>query len=328
MKKNLKIIVPVAGIGTRLQPHTFTVPKPLISVAGQPILAHIVNPLLALDPEEIIFVVGHLGNQIIDYVRANYKVKTSFVEQVDLLGLGFAVHLALHDLDNSPVMVILGDTIARTDFEAFIGGGPNVVGLKEVDDPRRFGVAVVEDDRIIALEEKPRHPKSDLAVIGLYYFEESDNLRKHLEKVISLGKKTGGEVQLTDALEFMIRGGHNFKPFLVDGWLDCGKRDTLLETNRVLLGESSEVNNLPGSIIIPPVHIASTATVEESIIGPNVTISDDARIHRSIIRDSIISSRATVEDSLLDSSLVGERAMVKGIYNHLNIGDSSEVGYL
>jgi len=327
MNKNLKIIVPVAGIGSRLQPHTFTVPKPLISVAGESILAHIVNPLIELDPEEIIFVVGHLGDQIVDYVNRNFKVKASFVEQSDLLGLGFAVHLALHNLENCPIMVILGDTIAKTDFKSFISFGKNVVGLKEVEDPRRFGVAVTEDNRIIALEEKPKNPKSNQAVIGLYYFDESDNLKKYLEKVISLGKKTGGEVQLTDAMEFMIRDGHNFIPYLVDGWYDCGKRETLLETNRVLLAESSEVSNLPGSIIIPPVHIAESATVEESIIGPYVTVSDGAQVVRSIVRDSIISKKATVENSLLESSLVGERAIVKGIYNHLNVGDSSEVGY-
>ena len=327
MKKKLKIIVPVAGVGSRLQPHTFTLPKPLISVAGKPILAHIVDPLLELEPEEIIFVVGHLGDQIIDYVKSNCDVKATFIEQTDLLGLGFAIHLALHDISGGPLLVVLGDTIAKTDFKAFVGAGENVIGLKKVDDPRRFGVAVVENNRIIALEEKPKHPKSDLAVIGLYYFEESSNLKSHLEKVISLGKMTGGEVQLTDAMEFMIRDGHNLRPFLVDGWHDCGKRETLLETNRALLYESSEVNNYPGSILIPPVHISKSATVEESIIGPYVTISAEARVCRSIIRDSIVSEKASVDNCHLELSLIGVGAVVNGTSSRLNIGDSSEVGF-
>ena len=323
----MKVIIPMAGLGTRMRPHTFSRPKPLINVAGQPILAHILNPLLELDPEEVIFVVGHLGDQIVDYVEGSCRVKTRFVEQTDLLGLGFAIHLALHDISGGPLLVVLGDTIAKTDFKAFVGGGENVIGLKKVDDPRRFGVAVVEDSRIIALEEKPKHPKSDLAVIGLYYFEDSKNLKANLEKVISLGKMTGGEVQLTDAMEFMIRDGHVLSPFAVDGWLDCGKRETLLETNRALLADCSEVSNYPGSIIIPPVHIAESATVEESIIGPYVTVSDGAKVRHSIIRDSIVSDRATVDSSLLESSLIGVGAVVNGTYSRFNIGDSSELGY-
>lgn len=327
MKRDFRVIIPVAGIGTRLWPHTFTVPKALISVAGKPILSHIVDPLVELKPREVIFVIGHLGGQIVDFVNNHYRFKSTFVEQSALLGLGFAVNLALNHLDNSPVLVVLGDTIAKTDFERFISDGGNVIGLKKVKDPQRFGVAVVENGSIMALEEKPKHPKSDLAVIGLYYFESANVLKKHLEKVISLGKKTGGEIQLTDAMEFMIREGHTFKACIVDEWFDCGERETLLETNRALLSESSEVANYPGSVIVPPVHIAPSATVEESIIGPYVSISDKAEIYRSIIRDSIICEGASVEFSMLNESLIGYRAVVHGTYSHLNVGNSSEIGY-
>jgi len=326
MKKKLKVIIPVAGAGTRLWPHTFTLPKPLISVAGKPILSHIVDPLAELNPDEFIFVIGHQGRQIADFINGHYDFKSSFVEQTELLGLGFAIHLALQSITRSPVLIVLGDTIAKTDFGQFIGSGSNVIGLKKVEDPRRFGVAVIQKDKIMALEEKPHLPKSDLALIGLYYFENSDILKKQLEKVIELGKKTGGEIQLTDALEFMLRDGHDFRPYIVDGWYDCGKRETLLETNRVLLDESSEVDNIPGSVIIPPVYISPTATVEESVIGPYVSVSDGARVHRSIIKDSIICSGASVEFSLLDSSLIGYNAIVKGTYSCLNIGESSEIG--
>ncbi|UCD95296.1 MAG: NTP transferase domain-containing protein [Candidatus Zixiibacteriota bacterium] len=323
----MKVIIPVAGAGTRLWPHTFTVPKSLICVAGKPILSHILDPLIGLKPEEIVFVIGHLGEQIVDFVRKNYALKSRFVEQSDLLGLGFAVHLALEKMDSGPVMVILGDTIARMNFEQFISNSGNTIGLKEVKDPRRFGVAVVDDEKVLALQEKPEHPKSNLAVVGVYYFEDSDVLKKHLDKVIILGKKTGGEIQLTDALEYMIRDGHAFKPVLVDGWYDCGKRETLLETNRILLSESSEVSNYPGSVIVPPVYIAPRAVVEESIIGPYVSIADNAKIHRSIIKDSIICDGASIEYSLLDESIIGQKAVVRGTYSRLNVGELSDIGY-
>ncbi len=327
MKKGLRVIIPVAGVGTRLQPHTHTVPKPLIPVAGKPILAHILDPLIGLNPEEILFVVGHLSGQIKDYISKNYNIPVRYVQQNELLGLGFAILLALRELDDGPIMVVLGDTIAKAGFEKVFKKKGNCIGLKEVDDPRRFGVAVVENDKIIAFEEKPKHPRSNLAIIGLYYFENSDILKKHLEKLVELDKKTGGEIQLTDALEFMIKAGQTFRPCMVDGWYDCGKRETLLETNRVLLDESSEVDDYPGSVIIPPVHISPSAVIEESVIGPYVSISEEARVHRSIIKDSIICKDAIVEFCLLDSSIIGEKAEIRGTYSHLNIGDSSEAGW-
>lgn len=327
MKKDLRVIVPVAGIGTRLWPHTFTVPKSLIPVAGKSILSYILDPLVELEPKEVVFVVGHLGGEIVEFVQKNYKFKSTFVDQTDLLGLGFAVYLALQKIRDSRLLVILGDTIAKTDYQRFMAKGSNVVGLKKVEDPRRFGVAVIDNNRIMALEEKPQQPKSDLAVIGLYYFKDSEILKKHLEKLINIGKKTGGEIQLTDAMEFMIKDNCIFRPYIVDDWYDCGKRETLLETNRILLSESSEVENYPGSVILPPVYISPEAEIEESVIGPYVSISEEAQIKRSIIRDSIICRRASVEFSLLDSSLIGNNAIVKGIYSHLNVGDFSETGY-
>jgi len=328
MSKNLKIIIPVAGVGTRMRPHTYTAPKPLIPVAGKPILAHIIDPLLKLEPSEVVFVVGYLGGQIVDYVKAQYDFKATFVEQTDLLGLGFAVHLALGEIESGPCLIVLGDTIAKTNFNEFASQGSNVVGLKKVDDPRRFGVAMIENDRIVALEEKPKKPQSDLALIGLYYFENSDPLKENLSKLIKMGKKTRGEIQLTDAMAFMINDGTVFKPYVVDGWYDCGKRETLLSTNRALLAETSNSGEFPGSVIVPPVYISPSAEIENSVIGPNVSISENAKVKRSVVRDSIISSRAEVEHSLLEESIIGNNASIKGTCQRLNIGNSSETGYL
>ena len=309
-----------------MRPHTYAVPKALLPIAGKPVLSHILDPLLLLNPEEVIFVIGHLGDHIVEYVQSNYLVKTSFVEQKELLGLGYAIYLALQKAEGGPVLIILGDTIARTDFKEFIKSGSNVIGLKKVTDPRRFGVAVVEEARVLALEEKPQNPKSDLALVGLYYFEKSEILREHLAEIVAEGRKTSGEIQLTDALEAMIVDGCGFTPFVVDGWYDCGNRENFIETNRLLLTESNLSADYPGSIIIPPVHIAESAIIEESIIGPYVSVSDNARISRSIIRDSIIGKRAHVEFSLLEQSLVGEKATVRGTFSHINIAKYAEIG--
>lgn len=326
MKEKLKIIIPVAGEGARMRPHTYSIPKPLIPVAGKEVLAHVIEPLLPLNPEEIIFVIGHLGERIIEYVRNNYHFKASFVLQKELLGLGYAIHLALEKIDSGPVLIILGDTIARTDFIRFVKQDKNVIGVKAVKDPRRFGVAVLENGEIIGVEEKPQNPKSDLALIGLYYFEKIDLLKKELSRLVSSGKKTSGEIQLTDALASLLAEGEKFSPFIVDGWYDCGKKDAFLETNRVLLTESKEIHDCPGTIIIPPVRISKSAIVEESIIGPYVSISEGVKIHRSIIRDSIVCKNAVVEFSMLEASIVGEKAGVRGRYSHINLGNSGEIG--
>jgi glucose-1-phosphate thymidylyltransferase len=326
MAKSLKIIIPVAGEGTRMRPHTYSVPKPLIPVAGKEVLAHVIEPLIPLKPEEIIFVVGHLGDKIEDFVKSNYKFKSSFVFQKELLGLGYAIHLALDKIDSGPILIILGDTIARTDFGEFIKQGDNVIGVKAVKDPRRFGVAVADKDRILGFEEKPLNPKSDLALVGLYYFKSIDSLKKRLANLVKSGKKTNGEIQLTDALSYMLEDGVTFTPYTLDGWYDCGKKEAFLETNRVLLSDSIITRDYPGSIIVPPVSIAPLATVEESIIGPYVTISDEARIYRSIIRDSIICRKASIEFSMLEASIVGEKASIRARYSHINIGDSGEIG--
>jgi len=328
MNDKLKIIVPLAGAGTRLRPHTFSLPKSLIPVAGKTMLEHVLDPLIELEPDEVCIIVGHLGDQIVDFVKHKYDFNATFVEQKELLGLGYAIHLALHTIDSSRLLVVLGDTIARTDFSKFIQAGRNVIGVQQVEDPRRFGVGMVKDGHIVALEEKPQHPKSNLALIGLYYFEDSQNLHDQLNKVIDLDKRTDGEIQLTDALELMIRAGIEFVPYEVDNWYDCGKVETLLHTNRRLL-EDLEINHdFPGSVIIPPVYIDPTAQIENSVIGPYVSISPHARIYRSIIKDSIIFSNAAVEQAVLESSLIGENAVVKSKFRTLNIGESSGTGDL
>lgn len=324
MASDLKIIIPVAGIGTRLRPHTYTVPKPLLPVAGKEMLAHIVDPLAGLDPAEVIFVVGYRGDQIVDFIKHNYDFNATFVEQKELLGLGFAINIGLEKMDPGKLLIVLGDTIAHTDFGDFVSDG-DAIGLKKVRDPRRFGIAVIENNRIVEFEEKPANPRSDLAIIGLYYFDDSSILKRHLERLIASGKTTRGEIQLTDALDLMVRDGATFRPFEVDGWYDCGKKETILSTNRELLNNASEAADYAGSVIIPPVSISPSAKIEDSVIGPHVTIMDDAIVRKAIVRNSIISKDAEIESCLLNESLIGEKAKVRGKFRQLNIGDSTEV---
>ncbi len=321
----MKVVIPVAGSGTRLRPHTLSVPKPLLHVGGKAMLDHIVAPLVNLKPEEVIFVVGHKGQMIIEHIKKNYPFKSRFVPQEKLLGLGYALHLALETYDDEPTLIILGDTIVECNCHDFLNAGDHVLGLKKVDDPKRFGIAEIRDGYVAGLEEKPRHPKTNLALIGLYYFRKIARLKEELRKLISSGKTTRGEIQFTDALHELIRNGMKFTPFEVPEWYDCGKKETLLETNRNILKKLPEPQAIPGTVLRPPVFVAPTATVEASVIGPDVSISDGAVVRNSVVTNSIIGSNARVVNMVLDESLVGHKAVIQGSIRKVNIGEATEI---
>jgi len=321
----MKVIIPVAGIGTRLRPHTHSIPKPLLEVAGKPVLSHVLDPTLALNPEEVIFVVGYKGKDIETFVREQYSFRSRFVYQDRLLGLGYALDLALTEAGDDPVLIVLGDTIIESDLGELVEAGDNVLGLMQVGDPKRFGIAEIRDGVVVGLEEKPENPKSNLALIGLYYFRNPNRLKWALEEIIRSGKTTKGEIQLTDALELMISEGVQFHTYEVQGWYDCGKKETLLDSNSRLLLKGDPPEPIEGSLLIPPVYIAADATVTNSIIGPNVSISSGTTVENSIIRNSIVGSQTTITNVVLDDSLVGSEVTVNGESRKLNIGDSSEI---
>jgi glucose-1-phosphate thymidylyltransferase len=323
----VNVIVPAAGIGSRLRPHTHTIPKGLLHVAGKPILGHILDAVVHLPIDTVGVVTGFLGDKIQEYVTGHFHMPVEFVHQEDLRGLGYAVWLALEKLDDKPVLIILGDTIVETDMDKFVAHGDNVLGLLPVDDPERFGIANMVDGRITRLVEKPDKPESNLALIGVYYISDTAGLKRRLKEIVDSDLRTRGEIQLTDALQGMIEDGIEFMPHAVDGWYDCGKRETLISTNRHLLEKMRPDGMREGSVIIPPSYIAPTAVVEGSIIGPYVSISDRAVIRNSIIKNSIIGYEAEVRNAGLTDSLIGHRAVVFGDFRSLNVGDSSEVGY-
>jgi glucose-1-phosphate thymidylyltransferase len=326
-RNKMKAIIPVAGIGTRLRPHTHTIPKALVPVAGKPIVGHILDQLQPLDIQEIVLVTGYMGDRVRDYVAEAYPhLEVCCVDQEERKGLGHAIYLARDCVVDGPVVIVLGDTVVTADYSAFVSGDRTLIGVKAVDDPQHFGVVEVEEGHVKSLVEKPELPPSDLAIVGLYYILDSRLLFDCLAEIIDNDIRTKGEYQLTDALKLMLERGEDMGVFPVEGWHDCGRPETLLETNRVLLersgGNGPEVE---GSIILPPVSIDPSATIDRSVVGPYVSVASGATIRDSVVRDSILNSGAIVEMSLLSNSLIGECALVRGHFQRLNVGDSSEI---
>jgi len=324
-------IIPAAGIGTRLRPHTYTLPKALLFVAGKPIISHILDDVVPLRPSRIVLIVGYKGDLIEAFVAKRYPdLDVEFVMQEERRGIAHAVDMTRPVADTGePLLIVLGDTIITADLQAAVGRKRNVLGVKEVEDPRRFGVCEVHDGLVTKLVEKPQDPPSNLALVGLYYLADGRKLFNAVRWVIENDITTKGEYQLTDALQHMIEQGGKFEPFTIDQWFDCGKPETLLETNRKLLadGRGGEPPVIDGSIVVPPVAISSGAKVVGSIIGPYVSIAEGAVVHNAIIRDSVLAEACTVKDSLLEGSLVGARAVIKGGFQKLDVGDSSEITF-
>jgi glucose-1-phosphate thymidylyltransferase len=321
-------IIPVAGIGTRLRPHTFTHPKVLLNVAGKPILGHIIDKVIDEGVTSASIIVGHLSEQIIEYVRKVYPAfPVDFVEQDVPLGLGHAIYSARHALKDEPVLIILGDTIFDVDLRPVLKKPVTALGVKSVEDPRRFGVAETNGGVITRLIEKPEHPTSTLAVVGLYHIHNTPLLRACLDEVVQKDIRTKGEYQLTDVLQMMIDRGERMETFPVEGWYDCGKPETLLSTNKALLEKGSTFHAMEGVIIAEPVYIAPTAVLCNCVIGPNTTVGDGAEISESVIRNSIIGSQSRVSKVLLENSIIGNGAFVRGSYKRFNVGDASELEF-
>ncbi|MGA2298946.1 MAG: sugar phosphate nucleotidyltransferase [FCB group bacterium] len=324
----MRAIIPVAGVGTRLRPHTYTLPKVLLNVAGKPILGHILDALIAQGVKKATIVSGYMRKLVEEYVRKNYKIDVTFTKQKESLGLGHAIWVARETFDSEPLMIILGDTIFDVDLSLATKSKISSIGVKEVSDPRRFGVVALDKKNIITqFVEKPEKPVSNLAIVGLYYIANPDLLSQCLNEIISKDIKTAGEYQLTDALQMMLKRGEKFSTFPVEGWFDCGKPETLLNTNRYLLEKAKQTKTYKGAVIVPPVFIASNAIIEHSVIGPFTTVADGASVIDSVVRDSIISDGASVTSSLLENSIIGNNAYVRGNFNRLNVGNSSEINY-
>ena len=323
----MKAVILLAGLGTRLRPHTYSKPKPLVQVAGKPVLGHVMDSLKGLSIDETIFIVGYLGDQIQKYVADHYPhMRARYVEQNEMKGQAHAIRLAKDFIDQE-VLVIFGDTIWETDFSRLSRvKGDGLIYTKQVDDPRRFGVVNLQDGFVTKFVEKPTTPISNLAVVGVYYFRDWKRLMNALDTLIERNIQTKGEYFLADAMQLMIEDGARLEAETIPVWEDCGTVPAILRTNRYLLTkQGSHARDLPGSVILPPVYISDSAHIVNSIIGPNVSISEEAIVENSIIRDSIISEGAHIENRVLEGSLIGKDALVRGTFQRLNVGDSSEI---
>ena len=313
----MKAIIPVAGAGTKLRPHTYTQPKALIPIAGKTILSFIVDQLRDAGITEFIFIVGYLGEKIQDYVKENYPdLTTHFVFQNERQGTGHAIELTRNIVGTDEVFVALGDTICEYDVKEVVNSEFSMLGIKKVDDPRNFGVASVGEDGFIEqVVEKPAIPKSNMALVGLYKIKETHFLFECLHHIFAQDIKTFGEYNLTDALDCMIKRGAKFQAFKVKNWFDCGKKETLLESNATLLkkfgGNTTYDHGYKDTIIIPPVSIAAGCDISNSIIGPHVAIGSYTNLYEVV----------------LDNSLIGSDASVKGLSRSLNIGDNTEIDF-
>ncbi len=324
----MHVVIPVAGLGTRLRPHTWSKPKPLVTVAGKPILGHVLDRLLSLPLERVVFVTGYLGEQIEDYVRLHYEFDAVFVEQPEPLGQSHAL-LQAKGLIAGPTLVVFPDLIFDADLESLVScPWDGVVYVKEVDDPRRFGVVVVEDGRIVRLVEKPQTPVSNLAVVGIYYFRDFADLIAAIEQQITEDRRRGNEYYLAEAIQILIDRGRMIVAQPVSVWEDCGTVEALLQTNRFLLErQAQEHPTFPTSVVIPPVVIDPSATIERAVVGPYVSIGAGAVVSHAIVADSIIDEGATINGVMLHRSIVGRGARVIGDFLRVNVGDSSEIAF-
>ena len=329
----MKAVIPVAGAGTKLRPLTYTQPKALIPIAGKTILSHIVDQLHEAGINEFIFIVGYLGEKIQDYVKQTYpNLTTHFVYQNERQGTGHAVELTKKLIGDEPIFVALGDTICEFDVKEIIDSPDSMIGIRKVDDPRDFGVATLDENGFIEhLVEKPAIPKSNMALVGLYKIHETAVLFECLQQLFVENITTRGEYNLTDALACMIQKGTRFRSFKVANWFDCGKKESILETNATLLkkmgGHIPAADIYKDTIIIHPVSIAEGCTISNAIIGPHVAIGPNTTITQSIIRDSIIGGYTNLHEVVLDNSLIGSDASVKGLSRSLNIGDNTEIDF-
>jgi glucose-1-phosphate thymidylyltransferase len=324
----MKVIVPLAGKGTRLLPLTKRVPKPLVHVAGRPVMDYVMDTVAGFDVEELIVITGHLKEDVERYITTHYRVPARFVEQKTLDGTAGAINLARPWVDG-PVLIIFVDTL----FDADLGlirtsDADGILWAKEVEDYQRFGVVVTDSTGYMTrIVEKPDTPVSRLANIGLYYIKDWRTLFEGIAEVLGRTAGKGGEYYLTDAFQYMVDQGRRLLVANVGGWYDCGKVDTLLETNEHLLrsGRGLVPAPQPGVVIREPVRIEAGVTLRQCTVGPNVTVEAGSVIERSTVERSILGRDVTVRGSTVAGSVIGDGQSLEGRTVTDSVMDGSEI---
>jgi glucose-1-phosphate thymidylyltransferase len=326
----MKVIIPLAGKGTRLRPHTHLVPKPMLKIAGKPVMDYILEDLEKLGGvEQVIYVTGHLKEKVEEHARTKFaKLPAVFVEQVVQDGTAGAVKLAQPYVDQD-VLIIFVDTIFETDLsEVKRTKSDGIIWVKEVEDYQRFGVVVTDKDgNMTQIVEKPSTPISKRANIGLYYIKNWKLLYEGIDHVLTQPKNKG-EYYLTDAFQYMIDKGAKIKVVDVEGWYDAGKLDTLLETNRIVLqkGAARRPKSVPAGVtIVDPVYIEDDVSLKASTIGPNVSLGAGSKVENSTLSDTIVGKTCTLTGCTLSNSLIGDDVTVVGLKGELTVADHSEI---
>ncbi len=328
----MKIIIPMAGMGKRMRPHTLTVPKPLIRIAGKPIVQRLAEDIAAIGggtPEEIAFIVGDFGKevekQLLDIAEA-LGAKGRIYYQHEAMGTAHAVYCAQESLDG-PVVVAFADTLFRADFHLNTKH-EGVIWVHRVDQPQAFGVVKTNEEGVItAFVEKPAIFVSDQAIIGIYYFREGNLLREELRFLIDQDIRKNGEFQLTDVLENMMKKGLRFYTDEVAEWLDCGNKNATVFTNRKILEYSDAKGlvhpsaKLVNSVIIPPCYLGPDVIIDHSVVGPYVSVGENSRIENAVISNSIIQTHSRIVNVNLCNSMIGNYVEYSGRPNEDSIGD-------
>jgi glucose-1-phosphate thymidylyltransferase len=330
----MKVVVPVAGIGAKLRPHTHTQPKPLVPIAGKPILAHMIDELREGGLQEFVFILGYLGDKIEAFLTAQYPdLKMTFIVQDPREGTAHALWVCKEQVEHEEeLLVVLGDTIAGFNLQNVLASPESILGVKRVHNPMLFGIAETDANGIITrLVEKPQIPKSNQALVGIYKIKNIPLLFEAIAYQMANNLKVNNEYYLTDALMYMIQKGERMRAIEVDNWFDCGRKETLLEANAILLNtefyKNKQQPSFPNTIIIPPVSIGKNCKVEHSIIGPYVAIGDNTIVQKAIVSNSIIGSFSELQHVVLKDSIVGNDTALNGLVQSLNIGDNTEINF-
>lgn len=324
----MKVIIPLAGKGTRLRPHTHVTPKPMLEVAGKPVMDYVMDDVARLgNVDQVVYITGHLKEKVEEHARSAYDIPGVFIEQKVQDGTAGAVALARPYVD-APVLIIFVDTIFDADLSVINStDADGIIWTKEVEDYQRFGVVVTDaDGHMTRIVEKPKEPISKRANIGLYYIRNWQLLFEGIDHVLSQPTNQG-EYYLTDAFQYMIDHGAKIRVVDVAGWYDAGKLDTLLETNRAMLEKGRA--RVPADVdlrqVVHPVYIEDGVTITGSVVGPNVSIGKGSIIEHAHLRDTIVGERARIARCTLGNSLVGSDVVLAGVKGEVSVGDHAEV---
>ena len=326
----------MAGMGKRMRPHTLTNPKPLIPIAGKPIVQRLVEEISNVSDEkidEIAFIIGDFGKEVeakLIAIAESLGAKGTIYYQNEALGTAHAIYCAEASLTGK-VVVAFADTLFKADFNIQTDTEASI-WVQKIEDPSAFGVVKVNQDNLITdFIEKPKSFVSDLAIIGIYYFKDGDNLRNELEKLIDNKIMVNGEYQLTDVLENMKNNGIKFQPDIIKEWMDCGNKNATVYTNQRILeyhkddelvAKSAKIEN---SVIIPPCFIGENVHIKNAIIGPHVSVGKNAKIEKAIVSNSIIQQEAVLESITLTNSMIGNHTYVKDVTVELSVGDFTTI---